>query len=701
MAEEQVQIKEEAEDAAGTPPAAGEAKRPARGSKANPVLFRDIAEIYPESPLPLYDAGPVKAYDAEGKGALAGGMIAYVCERGVTPRLRAIPAYKSIINPGLVTLLANGTVYWPHAGQERYVLLYNRNLGNPLLRPGKPPALDWKQDKVIESVLKPLTNVFQDMRDKDFTHGAINPANMFDGGSAEFERVILGDCLATPPGYRQSVLYEPITRAMADPAGRGRGTLADDLYALGVSVAVLMRARDPMAGLTDAEIIQQKMEIGSYTAVTGKDRFTGSVLELLRGLLNDDPAQRWNLDEVIAWLDGRRLSPKQGVKQKKAARPLPLGGERYFLPQLLAMDLEKHAVEAVHVIEDGALEQWLTRSIEDKETVERLPQVIQNARESGRGPGYQERLLSGVSALLDPRAPIRYRGMKLLGDGVGLALADLLVRGEDTRGISELLTQGVALSWAIAQEGISTDSGTLISQFDACRSIMRQNKIGYGIERCLYYLNPEVPCLSERLSRYHVLSPEDMMTAFEDLCQKGEASAFFLDRHSAAFLSVKERKVIDSYLFDLNSEEEFRRILANLKCLATIQKRSNLGSFPGIAKAFLKGLPTVYERYHDQTIREKLSTNIERYAAAGDLVKIAGLLDNADILNKDMAAFKSAMQEYVSLSQEYKKLDLKLAERKTFGKSTGQDVSAVVSCALSGIIILGIAFMYLTNQPLF
>src|SRR5690606_31235607 len=112
------------------------------------------------------------------------------------------------------------------------------------------------------------------------------------------------------------------------------------------------------------------------------------------------------------------------------------------------------------------------------------------------------------------------KGLRLFGEGVGAELARQVALKQDTRAISDMLAQGVALGWAMTQETINANIGSIISQFDACRSFLRQNKAGYGIERCLYNLNPEAPCMSEMLRNYYVLTPEAMLDAFEDICQK-------------------------------------------------------------------------------------------------------------------------------------------------------------------------------------
>ena len=659
-------------------------------------LGEDI-EIYTNEPLPAYDFEKIKAYRAVGKGKEVGNFVALVCERHLIPRTRAAVVYERIINPVLLKLVDFGIVYWGSAKKECYVFVYRDPVGKPLLDWKAPAYMGWKQEAVMDIVVKPMVNVLQDFRDKDFFHGAIRPQNLFSADkSSHVKKVFLGDCLSCPASYAQPVLYEPIERAMADPVARGPGTQADDLYAFGVTLAILMRTNDPMEGMSDADIIKHKIDVGSYAAITGKDRFKGSILELLRGLLHDDPGQRWTIDEVLVWLDGRRLSPKQAQRQRKAPRPQTFMGEKYFQIQLLAMDIDLSADETLRIVEEGELAQWLDRSLEDEEAAERVNEAQKVSKEGG-GAAYKERLVANLSSALDPMAPIRYKGLRLGGEGIGTALAEVMVLKQDYTPFIELFMQQVAINWITNAQNPNIDVGALVAKYDSCRNYLRQNKIGFGVERCLYMLCPEAHCLSEKLQNYVVTTPEYMMLAFEDMCKKGNAPAFFLDRHSIAFLSSKDPKSIDSYLYDLDSPHEHKKILGNLKCLATIQKRGEIGPFPEIAKAFADMLPIVYKRYHDNKIRNKLKKNVERFAAQGDLVKMAGLLDNAEVQEKDFGAFKEAMHEYAALKKEAGDLQKRLEDKSTFGRVTGKEAAAVVSSLFAAVIILGLAFYFLSS----
>lgn len=661
--------------------------------------YGDPIEIYPDSPLPEHDSGPVKAYLARDPARGAVNYFALICERHLTPRVSLASHYKNISSPNLVSLVSHGVVYWPLVRQQRYVFLYSNPGGARIQKPGEPAALGWRQDAVMESFIKPMAALLKEFKDGNFVHNAIRPSNIYAQTVAgKIQNIMLGDCLSLPASYLQPVLFEPIERAMAQPVGRGEGTLPDDIYSFGVSLAVILRGHDPLQGLADDDIIREKIENGSYAAITGKDRFKGSVLELLRGLLHDDANERWTIEEIMTWLDGRRLSPKQSMKLKKAARPLGYGDKKYLYAPLLAMDMDVDLSETARIVDGGDLDQWLERSLDEEEVTERVANAVRQAREKGTGPGYEERLACNLSVALDPMAPLRYKGARMMGDGIGDALAEAAALKHDVSRYVELFSQGLAYNWLTSSKNTSLDNGSLISRFDQCRNFIRHGKVGYGVERCIYVLSPDCPCFSEKLRDYYVRTPEEMIAAFEDICQKGNAPAMFLDRHSMAFLSAKEPKVIDSFLSDLGSSDEHRRVLGNLRCLGAIQKRLNLPNVPGIARTFVEALPVVYQRYHDREVRAKLESTIKKLAIEGDLAKMAALLSNTEVVSKDYNAFRFAMVEYGDLSREYFNLETRLKDKGVFGKTTGKEFAAITSSILAAIVILITAAMFFSKS---
>ena len=69
------------------------------------------------------------------------------------------------------------------------------------------------------------------------------------------------------------------------------------------------------------------------------------------------------------------------------------------------------------------------------------------------------------------------------------------------------------------------------------------------------------------------------MYALETAVKQAATPDLLIDRHVAAFLSVRDRKAIDIFASELNSSDPGKRALGNIKVLATIQRRSRLARF--------------------------------------------------------------------------------------------------------------------------
>lgn len=667
--------------------------RGGRNPAANrrPIIGDDI-EIQPERRLPHLDQGPVLAFAAQSGRAGAPNMFALICERHLIPRLDNAERIAGIANIGLAHLVAWGICYWPPANGERYAFVYEANLGAALLKPDSA-GLGWKPEQAMSYLIKPGVSVLLDFRDRDVVSGGIRLTNMYQGK----DQVIFGDFLTVPPSFNQPVLYETIERGMADPVARGVGSHEDDLYAFGVSIAVALRTRDPLQGLRDSDIIKAKLEFGSFSALLGAERVTGAVLELLRGLLQDERSERWTINEVVSWLDGRRLSPKQGNRKFKAARPLIFMGEKYFKARDFAMDMYRSELESVQVVENGTLTQWVERSLEDKGIAARLTEAITPLQESSRGSGFADRLLSRVSIALDTEAPLRFHNMNIAPDGIATAMADYVLKAKDPQPFVDIVNQQIITFWATSQEYARADIGSLTTRYDTCRSFLRQQTLGYGVERSLYYMGETVYCASEIFRAHIVSSSSDMAFALEDVAARGDKPHLFVDRHVAAFLSVRDRKVIDPHLSDLNAPEFYRRVRANLKIAALLQSRANAKSLPGFAAWMMEALPPAIERLHDRELREKVRQRLRKAAEAGDLIQMAETLEDQQMLVQDMAGFERAMADHARLRRELAELRHGLESPESFGRDVGRQVAAGASAIIAAVIIMAFIFIHFAH----
>ena len=648
-----------------------------------------------------YAPDPLKAYEVMPSGNQSGAFYAIICEPQFTPRVLAAQSYAAIANPSANRLVSAGVIPVPIVGQQRYCLIYEQNLGQAIVESNHGIALGWKPDFVLERVVGPVMSVLKDFHNVDLVHGAICPSNMFNGGKQDFHAIILGDCLSVPAFSRQPAVFESPERMLASPTGRGEATPQYDLYSLGVSLAMMLRSIDPLEGMTDEQIYTRKIQNGTYSCMFSKaDRFSGAILELLRGLLQDDPASRWTVDEALAWMDGRRLSPKQANKIKKAGRALTMSEHEYNYPHTLVRDMFKTKADAIKLVEGGAMEQWIDRSISDEALRIRFENACVSAREQGTGSGYHDRLLARVAVALDPFGPVRYKGVSATPDGIGTAMAEAFVLGHDTRQYAEMFSTGLWAFWMATLTDLNKDITPYMSDFEAARASLRQNNIANGVERVLYILNDDVHCLSPVLKDYHVRNPEQLLLAFDQAVQKSP-SVSLIDPHIMGFLSNKDGRMTDPYLFDLSSKDPVKRIIGLIKVLSITQKSYNIGPLEHLSGWCVDYVQPVIRRYHDRKHQQLITKKLGEIRHSGDLTKIAELVSASEAFDQDMAGFRRAMAEYKMLKREGIDLENRLERPDLFGKSKGRETAAYVATILSAFIIMIFVFLYMSGQQPF
>ena len=682
----------------GNAPQAAEAsaqkENTARGQNAvagsSIVEFNDSITIFPNRPLPEYDRGPVKAYRAQGSGRISEQIYALVCDPLYTPRSSKAPSYVTLSNPYLQRLVATSPIYWPLTDDERYIYIYQYTNASPLVpKSQRNVALGWKPEIVTNAIIRPLVSALTDLRNKDIVHGAIHPGNIYVTGNAKsIEHIMLGDCLSLPAGFDMHAQSETIARGMASPVARGVGTATDEMYSFGVTLALILRTYDPLAEMTEEEIVRHKIEHGSFSALISKDRLTGSILELLRGLLFDNEAQRWDLDDISAWLEGERRKPKSAGKKIKASRPLEIGGKKLALPELIAREGCNNPKALADVIENDEMQQWLERAIDSKELKERYAQAYKLTQDEGHDAGYAERLATRISIAFHPQAPIRFRELRTFPDGVGKALSSAIQKNEPLQTYTEFIQAFFVMQWLDMHGASGIDINSILNKFATCRKFLSQKMLGFGLERCVYHLNEETHCLSEKLRGFYIRNAEDMIRAFEKISQKPNRPAYFFDRHSVAFLAAKDRQVVDRFTHDLQSRDKYLLVLGELHVLESIQRLFRMEKFPGVASWIADNMDPVYEHIHDREKRIELKQQIEKEKKVGNLTKILNLFNNEKLFQYDLANFRAAMKQYHMLGKESEFLKESIEKDKNFGKGTGRVAAAVTSSIIAAIFIL-------------
>ncbi len=652
-------------------------------------VLRDRYHIFPSAPLPDFSTATAQAFLAEDKRDPGASLYALISHPQLPPRTNVMRLLKGVQSPGLNQLVEWGVVRWAPAGGECMATVYARPASGRLMADLGTERRLFGETEVTRKIITPLVAALREFETRGLTHRAIRPTNMFYF-DVERERVVLGDCAASPAAIDQPYVFETVESSLCHPAARGNGRISDDLYALGVSILILTLGRNPVSHLDDDEIIRLKMAKGSYSTLVGEQRLPLALIEVLRGLLCDDPADRWRLDSVEMWLSGRRLSPLQTKREKRAGRAFVFNGQEYYNARDLAVAFSNNWEQAINQISDGRLEMWLRRSLDDKDKADLVAIAMAEAAGSiGERHAANDIMMAKVCMFLDPKAPIRYKGFNAMPDGFGTYLAYLFLQQEDPRLFAEAILREIPKIWLSNNANPQHNETVMIeASFRTVRGYLLQTSMGYGLERALYELNESLSCQSPLVGEDYVFEIKQLLPALDKTSKSVDQKTWPVDRHIAAFIACRFTQDVEKQLNVMNDPAPEHSCLGMLGLLASLQWHLGIDAVTGLA-AWIGGLlGPATNNFHDRGTRRMLEKEMPRLIRTGSLIEMYRTLDNPEIRYKDKNGFLMAQNEYAIAQQKIADLEAgqgKEEEIDRVGKQTAALLSVLI--ALASIIL--------------
>ena len=514
-------------------------------------------------------------------------------------------------------------------------------LASPLSRPAAE-ARPWTEAELLECLLRPAAHTLERLYSRRVTHRAIRPDNLFRSGPGD--PVVLGCAWAAPPASMQPALFEPPYSAMCAPSARGEGSIADDVYALGVTVLVLALGRLPLAGQDAAAIVRRKLELGSYAALAGDERLSPMIADLVRGMLAEDPEHRpppaLLTDPVAA--RARRVAARP---PRRGQRPLPIGQQTAWNARSLAYALASDPDQAVRNLRNGAVDRWVRRDLGDSALATRLedalrPRGAEADTEDQRADGL---LVMRAGAALDPLAPLCWRGMALWPDGIGPALA--AATPERTELLQQVVAHEAIYSWAAARPE-RCDAAILRMHAHDHRNVLGTRGAGGGMPRLRYTLNPLLACTAKSVQGHFVARIVDVLPALEAAASVPEYRKLPpVDQEIAAFLAARSEQRLEIDLANLsNPGHPAQAALAQLRLLAGLQLRLGGRKVPALAGWLAEQARPALALWRNRERRERIGRELDGLTGAGQLPAILGLLQDPQGQAVDAQEYLEAIQ---------------------------------------------------------
>ncbi|MEQ8195864.1 MAG: hypothetical protein RIB59_15380 [Rhodospirillales bacterium] len=667
-----------------------ESVAPAAASTASLILLDHHFAIDPSEALEELDIPTAKAFLAEDRRDPARKLYALICSPEIPLRMDVLDVLKGRFIRGILTLVAAAPVDWPPLQRKCMALVYERPLGGSVLGKMAKSLTRVSEYEFPNLVIRPLLRAVSEFESRGITHRAIRADNIYYL-DADHQNLVLGDCISAPPGYNQPAIFETVPQSMADPDGRSAGSSADDIYALGCAIVYLTVDSHPCDRMTDDQILASKIEKGSFSTLCTNTRVPVPLLEALRGMLNDEVTQRWGVKEVAGWLNGQRQANPQRKPIIKGDLPFEFLDFEHISPRTLANAMSKNVPEAIKIIKDGELAAWIRRSVHDPNLAEAITATAEATKPHGQGiANSHDFIVAKACTLIDPLGPIRYKGISFMPDSIGTKLAMELRQAKNAQRIAEVITSGIANIWVAAQPGPLNSSRvkTLDKMFMQLRSFLNINEAGYGIERCLYELNDDLPCQSPLLETDFIIHLQDLLPALDEAANRIDPKLRPMDRHISAFIATHHNQNIDPHLKAASSSRDSIRLIGILSLLALLQWRFKIGPLYGLSSWIGGHLEPAISTYHSRTTRREIEREIPRLVRKGSLPDLFDLIDNIEKKRIDMDEFSAAKAEFAEAEYEIRDIENNSPSRRRMYENKGQQFAAMSSLVLAMIIIM-------------
>ncbi|WP_288902591.1 hypothetical protein [uncultured Sneathiella sp.] len=600
--------------------------------------------------------------------------------------------------PGMIELMAHGKVRFSET-DICYVSVFDKPRGGPIYREGEAPL---QESLVLNLVVPTVAGCLKFLHKSGMAHRGIRADNIFFSDKKQ-RSLVLGEAVTTAPGSAQPAVYEPLETAMSHPMGRGDGKPADDIYAVGVLILHLLGGKLPASDLSADEIYKKKLEMGSFAALTEDLALSSLVIDVLAGLLHDDPTKRWDAKTLLNWREEITSAPRRGRGDSLAFGKILFQSEEYSSPRILAHAMMRKPKAALEIIENGRLVKWVKSAVRDEEAAAKIAQIQASVNSSRSDKNAGTAAVTQAIRLLDPDGVFWYRDVSFCRGALGPMLLWAFQK-DDTemkKTLAELLSSSL-LQTVTAEEmrGSAERRAEWVPEIvlNSCYDHMKSKQdIGCGLERCLYELNPKAPCLSPLVLGSHVSNLSEYVEIAEKKMSSSNGQVNPLDRHAAAFIMCKS-KGLRKYLKTLSSNAPGTadNALAQIKIFAKLQASAYPKPLPGFCRWMEEMQKPILAKIRSRLRQEFVSKKFQEAKKTGSLGTILKLTDIERQLAVDSREYDNALATaeeaeriaaYLEGASQQRKVDA--ARYGTWITSVLAITSLVTSMIVSALYFVG------------
>jgi eukaryotic-like serine/threonine-protein kinase len=345
------------------------------------------------------------------------------------------------------------------------------------------------------------------------------------------------------------------------------------------------------------------------------------------------------------------------------------------------MPLPRTPSRASPALRGGAIDTWLRRDLGETALGAGVEEAVR-ARPAGEFEHRADALLVlHAVALLDPLAPLCWRGLALWPDGLGPALAAERQDGETSETLREIIAADLAIRWTkVRGRG---DVARATTEARQRRAVLRDG----GARRLAYALNPLLACDSKLLGGRIVVEMADLVPALETQTGRLAPGTPAIDAEIAALIAARSEQPVHATLAALalgdGGPVTARAALAQLELFAALQRGR---AAPALARC-LVAAPDLLAGWQGAAKRRELAAHLTALAQAGDLAPILATVADPAGRAADQLEAGAGAATLARLDAELVRIETGGSARATAARGLGQEAAAGLALAALALSI--------------
>jgi hypothetical protein len=503
------------------------------------------------------------------------------------------------------------------------------------------------------NVLPDIVAGLQALDVHDLAHRSIRPDRLYYTDAAR-TTVALGECFSELPGQSQPLAFEPIERALAHPSGRGSGSSVDDMFALGVTILSLLTGQVPCEGMSEHDIISSRIARGSYSTYFKDAVPRGAFGALLRGLLCDDPVQRWTMDKLHRWLDGAMPGDPMAVQNYITASHYRFLSRNYTNRRLLAQALHANFEAAIGELINPSFQGWIRSAVKDEVGSAAVEKIFDHGSRERAALRLNSGTLSKVIQLLDHEGPIRFRSLCYMLDGLAGFVAHAMATENAgvIRDLEDFFKNGAARDTAMLAGGESPRLRRIAMGSLDIERHAGAGGMGNGMHYVLYLLNPALLCQSPLLEHCHVYNIPQLLMALEALAGERVDRELLIDEHIAAFAAARWGDCM-GLVNDLGKNEHrpLEKALLSMKLYGLAQAQFDMGPLPNLCRHFAGKVRGAVKNLHHARTAELMTRKIDALVETGSLLHFHDEINFFNVRARDRERYTTAREHLAEINR--------------------------------------------------